>query len=431
MATFKAVIFKGDIHIKMDNTTNIKIRITHNRKSEYIATDLFVHYKKFENGFATGGEAANFLNSRIRDEIEKYTQRYWKLGDLASKLTAKEVKERILKDNNKDEIDFHNFADQYVTELIAKGRKGTARSLGATISQLKKFKTRLNFNDITLQFLNEYINFLKSNGVKNGVDNYIRAMRRIFREGQTRFNDEDRGIIRIPQYPFKKLKYDKPVFKTKENILTVEELQQFINYKPQRGRQQMAKDMFLLMFYLIGINAIDLYNLGKPDKKGRVNYVRAKTGKQYSIKLEPEAIEIIERYKGRDFLLNISEKYGNHLDMIKYINMELKTIGKAIQDTLSELDEKAIFPTEITSNWARHSWATIARNDCKINKDDVALCLGHEDMDNKVTDIYIKYDYSIIDRSNRKVIDKLTKKISGKTGKASGLSNNEPVLFAN
>jgi site-specific recombinase XerD len=147
--------------------------------------------------------------------------------------------------------------------------------------------------------------------------------------------------------------------------------------------------------------------------------------------LEPEAIEIIERYKGRDFLLNISEKYGNHLDMIKYINMELKTIGKAIQDTLSELDEKAIFPTEITSNWARHSWATIARNDCKINKDDVALCLGHEDMDNKVTDIYIKYDYSIIDRSNRKVIDKLTKKISGKTGKASGLSNNEPVLFAN
>jgi hypothetical protein len=216
MATFKAVIFKGDIHIKMDNTTNIKIRITHNRKSEYIATDLFVHYKKFENGFATGGEAANFLNSRIRDEIEKYTQRYWKLGDLASKLTAKEVKERILKDNNKDEIDFHNFADQYVTELIAKGRKGTARSLGATISQLKKFKTRLNFNDITLQFLNEYINFLKSNGVKNGVDNYIRAMRRIFREGQTRFNDEDRGIIRIPQYPFKKLKYDKPVFKQKK-----------------------------------------------------------------------------------------------------------------------------------------------------------------------------------------------------------------------
>jgi len=69
-----------------------------------------------------------------------------------------------------------------------------------------------------------------------------------------------------------------------------------------------------------------------------------------------------------------------------------------------------IFPSlgirkKVTTKWARHTWATIARNECRINKDDVALCLGHEDSDNKVTDMYIKYDYSIIDESNRKVID--------------------------
>ncbi len=58
----------------------------------------------------------------------------------------------------------------------------------------------------------------------------------------------------------------------------------------------------------------------------------------------------------------------------------------------------------VTTKWARHTWATIARNECQINKDDIALCLGHEDIDNRVTDIYIKHDYSIIDNSNRKVI---------------------------
>jgi site-specific recombinase XerD len=140
-----------------------------------------------------------------------------------------------------------------------------------------------------------------------------------------------------------------------------------------------------------------------------VNYVRAKTGKEYSIKLEPEAIEIINRYKGTDLLLNMADRYKNSQDLIKYINMEVKNIGRAIQEELQKEDKDATFPTEISSNWARHSWATIARNDCRINKDDVALCLGHEDMDNKVTDIYIKYDYSIIDRSNRKVIDKVVK----------------------
>ena len=35
----------------------------------------------------------------------------------------------------------------------------------------------------------------------------------------------------------------------------------------------------------------------------------------------------------------------------------------------------------------------------------VASPLGHQDIDNRVTDMYIKYNYSIIDESNRKVID--------------------------
>lgn len=85
----------------------------------------------------------------------------------------------------------------------------------------------------------------------------------------------------------------------------------------------------------------------------------------------------------------------------------MKKIGEAITKDLQKEDPKATYPQNISTNWARHTWATIARNDCRINKDDVALCLGHEDTDNKVTDIYIDYDYSIIDESNRKVLDKL------------------------
>jgi integrase len=72
---------------------------------------------------------------------------------------------------------------------------------------------------------------------------------------------------------------------------------------------------------------------------------------------------------------------------------------------MKKSDLKASFPLKVSTNWARHTWATIARNDCRINKDDVALCMGHEDIDNRVTDIYIRYDYSIIDESNRKVLD--------------------------
>ena len=42
MSTFKAVLLKGNIHLKDDGTSNIKIRVTHNRKADYISTDLFI-----------------------------------------------------------------------------------------------------------------------------------------------------------------------------------------------------------------------------------------------------------------------------------------------------------------------------------------------------------------------------------------------------
>jgi hypothetical protein len=79
----------------------------------------------------------------------------------------------------------------------------------------------------------------------------------------------------------------------------------------------------------------------------------------------------------------------------------LKSICKNIRKSEKQPD----FPAKITTNWARHTWATIARNNCRIPKHDVALCLGHEDTNNRVTDMYIKYDYTIIDEANRKVID--------------------------
>jgi hypothetical protein len=41
MATFKAIVFQTGRHIKQDGTSNIKIRIYHNRESQYIATSYY------------------------------------------------------------------------------------------------------------------------------------------------------------------------------------------------------------------------------------------------------------------------------------------------------------------------------------------------------------------------------------------------------
>ena len=111
---------------------------------------------------------------------------------------------------------------------------------------------------------------------------------------------------------------------------------------------------------------------------------------------------IIKKYPSKNYLINVQERYSDHLNFIGFINDQLH--GEKSRKVIG-IFHKLEIEKQVTTKWARHTWATIARNECRINKDDVALCLGHEDADNKVTDMYIKYDYSIIDESNRKVID--------------------------
>lgn len=53
---------------------------------------------------------------------------------------------------------------------------------------------------------------------------------------------------------------------------------------------------------------------------------------------------------------------------------------------------------------ARHSFATIARNDCGVGMDDIALCLTHASF-YRVTDTYVKPDFSRVDRVIEKVVD--------------------------
>ena len=403
MSSFKAVIFVGENQKKSDGTINIKIRITHNRKADYIATDLFILPDSFDKkvGVARNGKNKDYINLRITDHIQKYQRKDIELGERRDFMTVKQIKTYLLDvKNNSGALDFLKFAEEHLKSVAT---VGTLRWHNTAIASLKSFiGNQLPFSEINLAFLQRYENYLKRKGVGNAVNNYMRSFRALFNKARDLYNDEDAKIVRIPHYPFRNYSIPQSVTKTKLHYLTDDELKKLINYKCSNSGEEFAVDMFLLMIYLIGIEVKDLFYLGKPNKKGRVFYDRFKTGKEFSIKLEPEALVIINKYPSDTHLINVHERYSNHLTLIAFINDQLH--GNKVRKI------KGIFPEleiekSVTTKWARHTWATIARNDCRISKDDVALCLGHADSDNKVTDMYIKYDYSIIDESNRKVID--------------------------
>lgn len=42
IATFKPVVLSGKIHLKQDGTSNVKIRIYHNRELQYFSTKYYI-----------------------------------------------------------------------------------------------------------------------------------------------------------------------------------------------------------------------------------------------------------------------------------------------------------------------------------------------------------------------------------------------------
>lgn len=194
-------------------------------------------------------------------------------------------------------------------------------------------------------------------------------------------------------YPFRRYKIKGE--ETEKRALTLAQVRQFLA-APAEGFLAEYRDVFELMLYLCGINLVDLINLTADSIKGeRLEYVRAKTGKRYSVKIEPEVWPIIERHRGRAWLLDIHDRYKTAHDYTKHIDAGLKKILSG-------------YPFDrLTTYWARHTVATIMSNELDVPKETISAALGHE-MGSRITSIYIDFDRVKVDRANRQLIDLLS-----------------------
>lgn len=195
-------------------------------------------------------------------------------------------------------------------------------------------------------------------------------------------------------YPFRKFKIRTE--ETRHKTLTGEQIRAYANAEITYRNDAMHRDVFMLMIYLRGINVSDLAALTWGDvRNGRVEYRRNKTGKLYSIKLEPEALEIIERWKGENHLLSVFDRYKTPHDY----NRRLWEAMKRIKGP----DGKPIEP-ECSSNWARHTWATLCA-DLDVPDPIITIGMGHRAAVHRTTAGYIKWSMAKVDEANRMVID--------------------------
>ena len=428
MATFKICVFRHQL--RKDGKYPVSIRVYWQRKSAYIDTEHYVIIQQINNNQKKGvfelkdTSIIRELTNRIALFEKAKTE---KLGRNIYSYTASELAayfSELIK-GKQDRINFIEFG-RNVCKQREKNNKSFSR-INTALNSLQDFAPtkKVYIHEITSKYLQEFERFLRSERTivrKNqfgktvttkrkplsdtGIVGYMTDIRTIFNAAIQEFNDDEKADIKIPHYPFKK--YKMPILsETKKRNISGEDILKILNVDTKKfgtkTRPILARDTFVLSFFLVGINFKDLYELQAAEyKNGRFTYKRSKTrGRRkdqavISIKVEPEILPLIKKYKdptGRR-VFKFYKKYSSSHVFVSAMDKGLKDVA-----TACDINEK------LSSYYARHSWATIARNKCKIPKSDVVECLNHVDPNSRMTDIYIEKDWTFIDEANRKVID--------------------------
>lgn len=398
MATFKAMIKKGNK--KADGTWNVVIRFTHKTKVRFIPTTLYITKKDITASYKI--KNANILD-RCNDIIKEYRNRLSELSLEFNDIDIDTIVSYIRQKKENKGISFTDFAAKWIKESTIKGIKNYKTALNALCS----FVGRDNIlcEEINVKTMRAFENALKDRPRAQSL--YPNCIKTIFNAAREYYNDEDNDIIRIKH----SLDKYKPVEQNiaEKRALDVDMVRRIfalpydnIRVKGKSSRHDLALDCFRLSFCLMGMNSADLYYADRLEDNAII-YDRMKTKDrrrdkaEIQVKITDYIKPLVEKYKGKERVFNFYERFTTMESFNRAINIGLKEIGKEIG--IERLQFYA----------ARHSMATIAVNDVKISKYIVNDMLNHTDQSLRVTELYIKKDFSHINEVNVKLLDYVLK----------------------
>lgn len=166
-----------------------------------------------------------------------------------------------------------------------------------------------------------------------------------------------------------------------------------------------AQDTLALMLLLQGMPYADLAHLHKGNLNGDLLICRRrKTGTELCVRLLPETMRLIDRYKSSDadspYLLNIlsgkrsgEAAFHEYRDKLRSLNFHLSRLSECC----------GLEGVKVSSYTARHTWATLAKY-CQVPEEVISEGLGHSSLE--VTRTYLKsFEGDELDKANRLIIN--------------------------
>ena len=306
------------------------------------------------------------------------------------------------------------FTDKLATELEKNGFIRTARAYRTATTRLIEFSgdKNLSYEHITPELLADFQTALKADGLKmNSVSNYMRSLRAVYNKAIN-----DGRIARRGDNLFAGVFTGNST--TRKRALTQDELEILVAFDPteqapirsvhQELPEHLAPGlaMFLFCYHARGMCFIDMAHLKKNDLHGdTIRYRRHKTGQPIELQVLPPMRRIIDWFAwqtpaGSPYLFPvITDPDGD-------VNRQYESGLRLQNQRLKKIAEMCGLPKGFSTHWARHSWATVAKN-TGLPLAVISEGLGHSNQ--RTTEIYMaSLERSVLNRASRMVSEAIT-----------------------
>lgn len=337
-----------------DGRYPVRIRSCIKRKIKYYPTGISVLRDQFKNREIIKHPNRATLNASLRSQLVQLEKDL-----IENKIFTKERP-----------ADFYSFCESKIKQQKARDNPSTTKHKESYLRKLKKYKTSLNFSDISPSFMLDYEKHCKEKGNKPttiwGSIKFIKTMI------NAALND---GIVKgNPLKGYKSPAYVDPV----RDYLTDEELTKIENFALKSKSEKLVKvaNWFLFSCYS-GLRYEDVRTFNKKSIiADRIILRTEKSKTDVSIKIHPKLKNILE---------NISS------DVIS---------NQKMNDFLKVIAETCEIQKNLTFHLARHTFAVYFLNHGG-SMETLSKLLGHSSL--KTTSIYGKITDIRIDSEMDKV----------------------------
>lgn len=348
-----------------DGKCPVSIRVTFNREKKFYDTGKRLSLTDYEKLYSLKPRLEQKILMSSLKHLEEKAQRI--IDSLGEAFTFSTFEKLFLSNKAITDALFGAFSE-YI-DTIESDRVGTITSYQTARNSFHEFRPKAKVSDVNVAFLKDYEVWMTSKDRSiTSVAIYCRSLRSVLNYLISE------GKLNAALYPFgsiKARKYEIPVSRNIKKALSLEEIGKIFHYSCESGStSEMCRDYWIFLYLANGINVKDFCLLKWKNVDGdMLSFIREKTVRT---KKQIEAIQVVVQPAMKQIIGRWGTKAINkdafifpHLTNVsdaKVIRDKVQLLTSLINDHMKKIAAVIGIEKDVTTYFARHSFATIMKN---------------------------------------------------------------------